>query len=135
MRKQVQMIVVDELAAFMNLGWPGEDWYLAEHAEFLWENTFTSGESGELYRPRRPGTLINLYDFEARVCWQGVGRDPTHGAGYRLSDLFLRWQRRSRNVVVVAYVPRDQVELVTAQLEEAGCLLAGSEPPRPTSRN
>jgi hypothetical protein len=120
------MITVDELAMFMNVGWPGEDWYLSDHAEYLWEKTFTSGSVGEIYRPCHSGTFIHLHAFEARIRWQGIGRDPTHGAGYRLSELFMSWRRQLQDVVIVAYVPRAQVERVTIQLQEAGCLLANT---------
>lgn len=122
--KLSQMIVVDELATFMNVGWPGEDWYLNQHAEYLWEQTFTAGDWHTLYQPRQPGTLINLYDFEARVRWQGGGTDPTGGVGYKLSELFLSWQRKQTSVAVLVYVPRGQVETIKAWLTQAGYLLS-----------
>ena len=67
-------IAVDELALFMNEGWPGEDWYLDECDEYLWGCAFTEGAGKELYKPCRPGTMVNLYDFDAVVRWQGHGR-------------------------------------------------------------
>jgi len=128
------MIVVDELARFMNVAWPGGDWYLAEHAEFLWEQTFTDGGPGEIYRPLHPGTPINLDDFDGRVCWQGAGRDPTRGAGHRLSELFWRWRQQLDSVAVVAFVPCEQLETVRAQLEAAGCLVTTAGEPILPSR-
>ena len=123
MRQSKTIIAVDELAAFMNNGWPGADWYLSDHTEYLWETTFTSGPGCELYRPQRPGALVNLYDFEATVRWQGNGRDPTRGAGKKLSELFLRWQRTRSEAVVIAYVPREKLPTVSAMLTGEGCLL------------
>ena len=128
MNKQYR-IPVDELAAFMNVAWPGEDWYLDEHPEYLWETTFISGEKGALYQARRPGTLVNLADYEGRVRWQGFGPDPTKGRGFKLTDLFLRWQRTRRDAMLVVYVPRDKLTVVSASLEEAGCLLVHGDAP------
>ncbi|MCS7049181.1 MAG: hypothetical protein NZ483_07795 [Verrucomicrobiae bacterium] len=125
--KPTRMIPVELLAAFMNTGWPGDNWYLTDHAEFLWEQTFTVGDGAELYRPRRPGTMINLYDFEGRLRWQGHGRDPTRGAGMSLVALFERWYRQQHDAVVVAWVPREKLPAITHSLTEAGCLLL-SEP-------
>ncbi|MGA2222151.1 MAG: hypothetical protein ABSH21_10360 [Verrucomicrobiia bacterium] len=116
-------IIVDELAVFMNAGWPGEDWYLADCADYLWETTFEPGLVRELYKPVKPGTMINLYDYEARVLWQGCGADPTLGRGHTLSKLFLDWRRRQTDVVVVAYVPPDKARDIRASLEDAGCML------------
>jgi hypothetical protein len=117
------MIPVDELAAFMNQGWPGPDWYLSDHAEYLWETTFTEGRGAELYRPRRPGTLINLFDYEAQVRWQGNGWDPTNRQGNKLSTLLLRWQRTRTDAMIVAYVPRGKMSVVTTSVKNAGGLL------------
>jgi len=116
-------IPVDELADFMNVGWPGEDWYLDDHHESLWDSTFTTGENGALYRPAQPGALVNLSDFEARVRWQGLGSDPTCGRGFKLTELFLRWQRKRRDAVVVAYVPQEKFAEVAVLLKRAGCLV------------
>ncbi|HUI07557.1 MAG TPA: hypothetical protein VL486_11200 [Verrucomicrobiae bacterium] len=120
------MIAVDELATFMNIGWPGEDWYLADHAELLWETAFATGNGDGAYRAQRPGTMIDLDDFEARVRWQGTGRDPTGGRGHKLSELFLRWQRTREEAVLVAYVPREKLTEIAAALELAGCLLVAA---------
>jgi hypothetical protein len=117
------MLPVEELAAFMNEGWPGPDWYLTGHAEYLWENTFTQGRGKELYRPRCPGKLINLYDYDAMIRWQGSDQDPTRGRGYRLMTLFRRWQRTRREVTVVVCVPHERLRNVLALLDDAGCLL------------
>ena len=115
------LIPVDELAAFMNEGWPGVDWYLSDHAEYRWTTTFTEGPRAELYRPKQLGQLINLFDFEARVCWQGTtGKDPTNGRGYKLSVLFQRWQRTRTDVLIVAYVPREKRSAITVSLENEG---------------
>ena len=128
MNKQY-MVPVDELAIFMNVAWPGEDWYLDGHLEYLWETTFTNGEKGALYQARQPGTLVNLADYEGRVRWQGFGSDPSRGRGFKLTDLFRRWQRTRRDTLLVVYVPRDRLTAVSATLEEAGCLLLrGDEP-------
>ena len=116
-------IVVDELADFMNVGWPGEDWHLADCADYLWETTFEPSQGRELYKPITPGTMVNLYDYEARVLWQGPGADPTRGRGHALSELFLQWRRKRTDVVVVAYVPPNKVGDITASLENAGCML------------
>ena len=124
---ETRMILVDELATFMNDGWPGVDWYLSEHAEYLWETTFTTGKGRELYRACRPGTMVNLYDFEATLRWQGTRRDPTKGNGQKLSVLFLDWQRTRSEAVVVAYVPRAKLSDVSALLTGAGCLLVTTD--------
>jgi hypothetical protein len=116
-------VSVEELAAFMNVGWPGEDWYLADHAEYLWETTFTTGEGRELYRARQPGQVINLYEYDGWLRWQGYGPDPTGGGGHQLSELFLKWRRQSHTRVVVACVPREKYEELTTLLEDAGCEL------------
>jgi hypothetical protein len=129
------MIVVDELAAFMNVGWPGEDWYLTDHAEYLWETTFLTREGSEAYQPRRHGTMINLYDFEARIRWQGFGTDPTRGRGRRLSELFLRWRRTREEALLVAYVPREKLPEVLACLESAGCLLVEDDSAAPVNQS
>lgn len=118
-----RMIVVDELAQFMNEGWPGPDWYLTGHAEYLWETTFTEGWGAELYRARRPGTMINLADYDGFLRWQGSGRDPSNGRGYRLSTLFWRWQRTRTEATVVACVPRERLREVLMLLNDAGCLI------------
>jgi len=124
------MIPVDELAAFMNEGWPGVDWYLSDQAEYLWEITFTEGPRLELYRPRQPGQLINLFDFDGRVAWQGTaGMDPTKGRGYQLSVLFQRWQRTRTDAVIVAYVPREKLATTTASLENDGVIVVYPPPP------
>ena len=123
-----------ELAAFMNTGWPGEDWYLDDHAEYLWETTFTTGALGNLYEARDPAALLNLHLYDGRVRWQGPGRDPTGGRGYRLSDLFLRWRRTRHDALLIAYVPREKLPTVSASLKEAGCLVVNgdeSAPPAP----
>ena len=135
MNKQYK-ISVDELAAFMNDGWPGEDWYLEVQHEYLWETTFNTGENGVLYRAQRPGTLIDLADYEGRVRWQGAGPDPTERLGHKLTELVVRWQRTRRDAVVVAYVPRHKLAAVTATLENAGCLVVnGNQPDAPPRRN
>lgn len=117
------LIPVDELAAFMNEGWPGPDWYLTDHAEYLWEKTFIEGHGQELYRPRQPGRLINLHDYDGLVRWQGKGRDPSRGQGYRLATLFQRWQRTRTEATVVVCVPQDRVREIVALLDGAGCLV------------
>ncbi len=117
------LIPVDELAAFMNEGWPGPDWYLSDHAEYLWETTFTEGRGTELYRPRQPGLMIHLAEYDALVRWQGSGADPTRGRGYRLAALFQRWQRTRTEVTVVVCVPRDRLPDVLTQLADTGCLV------------
>lgn len=127
--KPPRMIVVDELAMFMNVGWPGEEWYLSDHAEYLWEETFEDGGANGLYRPRTPGTLVNLNDFEARLRWQGRSPDPTRGAGQKLSELFLRWQRKQTSAIVSAYVPREQEATIRNWLQAAGCMLLNDESP------
>lgn len=128
------LIPADELAAFLNEGWPGPDWYLTDHAEFLWERTFTQGCGAELYRPHRPGQIINLAEYDAAVRWQGSGTDPTHGDGYRLIHLFHRWQRTRTDVTVVICVPHDRLPDVLAQLADTGCLVVNADrlpaPPR-----
>ena len=116
-------ISAEELAAFMNVGWPGEDWYLSDHVEYLWETTFTSGPGRELYRARQPGQVIELSDYDATVRWQGHGPDPTGGRGHRLSQLFDKWRRHADTRVVVACVPREKYDQLTALLEDAGCEL------------
>jgi hypothetical protein len=123
------LVPAAELAAFMNTGWPGEDWYLSDHAEYLWENTFTTGALGHLYEARTPGALIHLHDYDGRVRWQGSGRDPTGGRGYRLVDLFLRWRRTRQDALLVAYVPRDKLQTVAATLRDHGCLLVHETAP------
>ena len=117
------MVLVDELAAFMNEGWPGEDWYLTDHAEFLWEQTFTMGVGKILYRPRSPGQLLAMAELEATVRWQGSTPDPTQGRGYKLSTLFRRWQRVRHEAFVFACMPPEKLAVVTDWLEEAGCLI------------
>lgn len=121
--QKVCNISAEELATFMNVGWPGEDWYLTDHPEYLWETTFATGEGHELYRAQQSDQVINLYDYDAQVSWQGSGRDPTGGRGHRLSELFFKWQRQSDARVVVAYVPREKYEELTALLVDAGCEL------------
>lgn len=128
MNKQ-HKISVDELAAFMNDGWPGEEWYLHVQHEYLWETTFTTGESGALYRARRPGTVVALADYEGRVRWQGSGPDPTERRGDKFTELFLRWQRTRSDAVVTAYVPRHKLAAVTSSLKNAGCLVVNSGAP------
>jgi hypothetical protein len=119
-------IPADELAAFMNEGWPGVDWYLTEHPEYLWETTFTQGTGSELYRACQSGSMINLFDFEGRIRWQGNGTDPTNGRGYKLSTLFLRWQRIRCNALIVASVPHERLSNVIDVLQNSGCLLVYS---------
>ena len=115
------MIPVEELAAFMNEGWPGVDWHLSMHAEYLWETTFTEGLRAELYRPKQPGRLINLFDFDAQVCWQGsTGMDPTNGHGHKLSVLFQRWKRTQTDALIVVYVPLNKLSTAIAKLENDG---------------
>lgn len=125
---KVCTINVEELATFMNVGWPGEDWYLTDHAEYLWETTFTAGEGTELYRARNPDQVINLYDYDGKVSWQGCGSDPTRGRGHRLLDLFLRWQQSQEDMVVVARVPREKMAEVLESLDRAGCVLVTTAP-------
>ncbi len=129
------LVPAAELAAFMNAGWPGDAWYLSDHAEYLWETTFTTGALGHLYEARDPAALLHLHDYDGCVRWQGPGHDPTGGRGYRLSDLFRRWQRKRQDVIVIAYVPREKQAGVTAALREAGCLLlSGDETATPPPR-
>jgi hypothetical protein len=128
------MLPVEELAAFMNDGWPGPDWYLTGHAEYLWERTFTEGRHAELYRPRQPGALINLHDFDGAIRWQGSGPDPTHGRGHWLVTLFRRWQRIRTEVTVVTCVPRARLDHVLTLLEDAGCLIVNADGLRPAAR-
>ena len=122
-------IAVDELAAFMNDGWPGEEWYLDVQHEYLWETTFNTGENGSLYQARQPGTMVNLADYEGCARWQGAGPDPTERRGHKLTELFLRWQRTRRDAVVVVYVPRPKLADVTAVLKDAGCLVVNGDQP------
>jgi len=117
-------ITVDEIAAFMNQGWPGEDWHLETDHEVLWENAFHHNVGGALYQPREPGRVVDLAGFDGRVRWQGRGADPTRGRGHRLSDLITRWRQRSTATVVVAYVPKTKLAEVTTWLEQAGCPLS-----------
>lgn len=117
------MVPVDELAAFMNEGWPGPDWYLNGHAEYLWETTFTQGRGKELYRPRFPGKMINLCEYDGMICWQGSDPDPSGGRGYRLVTLFGRWQRTRREVTMVVCVPHERLRDVLTLLNDADCLV------------
>lgn len=121
--KQTHLVAVDELATFMNTGWPGSDWYLTEHAEYLWERTFVVGGANDLYRPVTRGALVDLSEYEARVCWQGVRADPTKGQGHWLSELFLQWRRKRHAAVVVAYVSPSRVQEIENLLEEAVCMV------------
>ncbi len=121
--EQAVQVTVDELAMFMNTGWPGEDWYLDDYDAFAWDNAFVEGDLDKIYQPRCPGTLVNLSDFHATVRWQGIERDPTGGRGYRLTNLFLKWQQRQRCATVVALVPKDQIEQVRHLLQATGCIV------------
>jgi hypothetical protein len=121
---QVVQVTVDELAMFMNTGWPGENWYIDDHDAYAWDNAFIEGCLNEIYQPRERGKLVNLGDFEATVRWQGIGRDPTAGRGHRLTTLFLRWQQRQRSATVVALVPKDRLEEVRHLLHATGCIVA-----------
>jgi hypothetical protein len=127
---KVCSINVEELSTFMNVGWPGDDWYLTDHPEYLWETTFTTGEGTELYRARDPDQAINLYDYDGKVSWQGCRSDPTRGRGHRLSDLFLRWQQSQQDIVVVARVPREKMAEVLESLDRTGCVLVTTVPKR-----
>ena len=133
MNKQ-HTISVDELAAFMNDGWPGEEWCLDVQHEYLWETTFTTGENGVMYRARQPGTVVDLMDYEGRVRWQGSGPDPTERRGYKLTELVLLWQRTRRDAVLMTYVPRHKLDEVTISLKNAGCLVVNCDETAKPSR-
>ena len=127
--KRQQKVLVDEIAAFMNDGWPGEEWYLDAKHDFLWETTFTTGENGVLYQARRPGTVVDLVEYEGCVRWQGSGPDPTDRRGHKLTELFQTWQRKRRDAVVMAYVPRHKLAAITESLKTAGCLVVNGDAP------
>jgi hypothetical protein len=132
--KTSETITAAELATFMNLGWPGEDWYLEVDYEPVWEAAFVHDQPGELYTPRQAGRVLTFCEIEARVRWQGHGPDPTRGRGHRLSDLITQWRRKQVDAVLVAFVPKPKLLEVAAWLEQAGCLLGSEvEPIKPKS--
>jgi len=122
---QTALITVNELADFMNYGWPGPDWYLDGDNDYLWEQTFIHGIGKELYRPIQPGAVVNLHEFEAVVRWQGYGPDPSRGRGRCLTDLVLRWRQHRPEQVLIVQVPKEKLDEIVAYLKAAGCSLSG----------
>jgi hypothetical protein len=123
---QCTLITVDELADFMNYGWPGSDWYLDPCHDYRWDQTFTQGTGKELYRPQHPGTVIDLQDYAAKVRWQGYGPDPSRGHGYQITDLVLRWKQRRPDQVLIVQVPKAKLDEVADYLKAIGCLFTQS---------
>ena len=91
---QESNVTAQELADFMNTGWPQPeaDWYYDDKNDDLWEQTLQMDPANpERHVAVEPAKLINLNDFEASILYQGQGKDPTRGEGYSLVAMFSKW--------------------------------------------
>jgi hypothetical protein len=112
-------IPAQELADFMNTGWPKpeDSWYYDDKDDDLWEKTFKEDpKNPSLYVAIDPTALINLHEFEASILFQGPGEDPTHGEGYSLVSTFMKWQAQQTSLKLVVEIPKDKLKELTAFL-------------------
>ena len=105
----------------MNHGWPTPeaDWFYDDYDVDLWESTFREGSDAQArLTPLEPSRVINLYDFEASIFYQGKEKDPTAGEGYSLTTLFLKWQSAKNNKTVVVEVPNSEFAKLKGLVEK-----------------
>jgi hypothetical protein len=78
----------------------------------------------EDYAPLIPGERVDLRDFEASLCYQGQGDDPTHGNGYSLVSQVKRWLRDRTTTTLVFRVARgDEQAVIDAAVKLGGVLV------------
>jgi len=90
---QESNVTAQELADFMNTGWPQPeaDWYYDDKNDDLWEQTLQMDPANpERHVAVEPAKLINLNDFEASILYQGQGEN--------FSDWF--WDVEQQKVVL-----------------------------------
>jgi len=93
----------NELQAFMNEAWPGDDWY--------WDH--------ELFEDPEPDVEYDT-DEIGPVQYQGSDIDPTNGDGYDLATLIRRWRRNRDYDVVTVLVPKGNGDAFKALMKQSG---------------
>jgi hypothetical protein len=112
-------LTAQELADFMNAGWPQPeaDWYYDDKNDDLWEQTLQMDPANpERHVAVEPAKLINLNDFEASILYQGKSEDPTRGEGYSLVAMFSKWRSQRSVHTAVVEVPKGRLDDLAAFL-------------------
>jgi len=113
-------VAVEEIARFMNEGWPGDDWYMEDEGPG-WEENFDLESHSTYDSPRVPGAIVDDKDFQCAILWQGQGDDPSpHGDGYIFTSLFRKWRKAQTVSTLVVEVHKDKVETLTSFIKAAG---------------
>lgn len=114
-------LLTDDIASFMNEGWPGDDWYMDHDSVThpIDTDVVCDDSTGvtALYRPAVPGELVDAEPYkELYLVWQGQGdKDSKSWMGF-----FNKW-KRSRNITtIVCQVKNEDVEEFKTMAQKMG---------------